>query len=462
LELRFKFIQLLNKKLHTASMKYIDLCMSEKPWSIAYLLVQCRGVILEAVKSPFWETALSESSESGGQFDLRLSRSRAIKHSRSGVPDHDGRFMTFSQAFRAIHPMNPGSLRRSGQLYNTIFLGEYAQDVGGPYRESFAQYCAELQSSALPLLVRTPNGKQSAGQNREMWLLNPGATSLTHMEMYSFLGKLMGIAIRGKEYLALNIAPFIWKLLVKDIPTSEDLEGIDYHQVKVLKEIRHTDMSPEIFSSAFEDVGFTCVSTDDRTVDLMPNGQSVALTYENRVEYCNLLERYRLHEFDQQAEAIRRGLATVVPMRLLSLFSWDQLELMVCGMSTVDVALLRSVTEYSSCNAHDQHVRNFWQVLEEFTEEEKAAFLKFTWGRSRLPLNAAAFAQRFKLQSFGKSPADNYLPVSHTCFFSLELPRYSTIEVMREKLRFAITHCLAIDGDDTSIGMQAAAMGWEE
>jgi hypothetical protein len=461
LEVRFQLVQLLNKKLED-SMQYIDLCMGNKPWSIAYRLLQCRGVVLEAVKLPFWDTALDASSVSGGQFDLRLSRSRAIKHARTGLPDHDGRFMTFSQAFRAIHANNPSTLRRSGQLYNTILLGEFAQDVGGPYRESFAQYCAELQSTSLPLFERTPNGRQSAGQNREMWVLNPGATSLTHMEMFAFLGKLMGIAIRGKEYLALNMAPFIWKLLVRDEPTIEDLEGIDYHQVKVLKEIRHSELSPEIFSMAYEDIGFTCVSTDDRTVNLVPDGHSVQLTYENRMEYCNLLENYRLHEFDEQAEAIRRGLATIVPMRLMSLFTWDQLEMMVCGESTVNIALLRSVAEYSSCSSNDAHIRNFWQVLEEFTEEEKAAFLKFTWGRSRLPLNAAAFAQRFKLQSFGKSPADTYLPVSHTCFFSLELPRYSTIDVMRDRLRYAITHCLAIDGDDTSIGIQAAAMGWEE
>jgi E3 ubiquitin-protein ligase HERC2 len=101
-------------------------------------------------------------------------------------------------------------------------------------------------------------------------------------------------------------------------------------------------------------------------------------------------------------------------------------------------------------------------VLEDFTDEERSMFLRFCWGRSRLPLTAAAFPQRFKLQSFGRSPADNYLPVSHTCFFSLELPAYSTIEIMREKITYAIYNCQAIDGDDTGVGMAAAAMGWED
>ena len=54
---------------------------------------------------------------------------------------------------------------------------------------------------------------------------------------------------------------------------------------------------------------------------------------------------------------------------------------------------------------------------------------RFAWGRSRLPLSAEQFNQPFKIQAFAREPADAYLPVAHTCFFSLELPRYSSREV---------------------------------
>ncbi len=147
---------------------------------------------------------------------------------------------------------------------------------------------------------------------------------------------------------------------------------------------------------------------------------------------------------------------------LQSLFTWDQLEKMVCGTPEVDVDLLLSVTEYSGCQRDDPHVLLFWQALREFTNEERSALLRFAWGRSRLPLTAAAFPQRFKIQNFNHSPPDTYFPVAHTCFFSLELPAYSSLEIMKEKLRYAIFNCEAIDGDDTSTGMAVAAMGWEE
>jgi E3 ubiquitin-protein ligase HERC2 len=42
-----------------------------------------------------------------------------------------------------------------------------------------------------------------------------------------------------------------------------------------------------------------------------------------------------------------------------------------------------------------------------------------------------------------------YLPIAHTCFFSIDLPAYTSREVMKEKLMYAITHCQSIDADNT-------------
>ncbi len=39
------------------------------------------------------------------------------------------------------------------------------------------------------------------------------------------------------------------------------------------------------------------------------------------------------------------------------------------------------------------------------------------------------------------------LPTSQTCFFQLRLPNYTSMEVMAEKLRYAIRHCRSIDMD---------------
>lgn len=215
-------------------------------------------------------------------------------------------------------------LRRSDKLYNVTFMGEHSQDAGGPYRETFAIYAAELQSNALPLLLQTPNGRHAVGVNREKWVLHPGSTSLTHIEMFIFLGKLFGIAIRTKEYLALSIPSIVWKLLVSDTPTVEDLEAVDLSFVKSIDSLRHIDLEGiddnESFSECFFET-FSTTTSDDRIVSLVPGGEKIDVTFDNRHEYCDLVIKYRLHEFDVQAAALRRGLGSMVPLALLVSFT---------------------------------------------------------------------------------------------------------------------------------------------
>lgn len=213
---QYVILQLLNAALMKA-LPFVDMSKADSiPSTLASMIVRNRDLILEVVKqNPFTE-AVNSTASSGGMFDLHLSRFRAKKNINSGKVDTEGRWSVFSQAFRAIHQMPPRVLRRTDRLYSTKFLGEHAQDAGGPYRESFDNYCQELQSPVLPLLLRTPNGRHAAGYNREKFILHPNATSSTQLSMLSFLGKLMGIAIRSKEFLALNIAPFVWYV---DYPT---------------------------------------------------------------------------------------------------------------------------------------------------------------------------------------------------------------------------------------------------
>jgi hypothetical protein len=282
--------------------------------------------------------------------------------------------------------------------------------------------------------------------------------------MFTFLGKIMGIAIRSEGYLALNLPSIVWKLLSNDQPTLDDLEAIDQMVLQSMDQVRNIDQQG-VDADTFEDImdlNFTVMTSDDRIVELKPNGTNIPVTFDTRNEYCDLVLDFRLHEFDRVAAAVRNGLSTIIPLRLLSLFTWDELELMVCGKPDIDVALLRANTEYSGVNQSDPFIRYFWQALEEFTSEERSMFLKFTWGRSRLPLTSEGFSQRFKIQGFHSNPPDSYFPVAHTCFFSLELPRYSSLEIMKERLRYAIYNCQAIDGDETGVGMQAASLGWEE
>jgi hypothetical protein len=150
---------------------------------------------------------------------------------------------------------------------------------------------------------------------------------------------------------------------------------------------------------------------------LVPGGRGLRVTYDNKDQFFRALESYRLNEFREQCEAMRRGLATVVPYRLLPLLSPHELELLVCGRSAVDPDFLKSMTEYEDgVNESDPHVVLFWRMIrEKFDDEQRAKWLMFCWGRSRLPTKLTD-GVRFKIQSFHRGYGDlnKSLPVSHT------------------------------------------------
>jgi hypothetical protein len=39
------------------------------------------------------------------------------------------------------------------------------------------------------------------------------------------------------------------------------------------------------------------------------------------------------------------------------------------------------------------------------------------------------------------------LPVTHTCFFSIELPRYNNLDAMTDRMTYAMMTSTEIDGD---------------
>ena len=256
------------------------------------------------------------------------------------------------------------------------------------------------------------------------------------------------------------------------------------------------------------------------TINLCPGGARRLLTRYNRKELARLLCRHHRHRLANSSAArwIAEGMVRLVPRRLLPLISARELELLCCGQRRgVDVALLRRRAKYKGgLHSDSRRVRMLWRVLESFALEEREQFLRFVWGRARLPASEAAFYTPFRITRFRaparggggggggvgvggggssgvegnggsnpfaplaqvgsgagrgggrQSPAaqvqaqqgsrggrhgsrgggnnfqDAYLPRSHTCFFQLDLPSYSSDAVMRKRLLFAMYNAMTI------------------
>ena len=317
---------------------------------------------------------------------IQVKRSR----SRGGLAGPDGLKSVFGQICSKWSILSHDDLLLPHRIWKVKFVGESVDDCGGGYSESVAEICDELQNGSVPLLIQTPNGRDDTGVNRDCFIINPFATSHIHLNMFRFLGALMGIAVRTGQPINLIIAPSVWKQLVGMSLTLSDLTEIDSDYVQGLLYIRD---NPE----AFIGIEFTAPSANGKEVRL--HHSWTHMTMENSQEYVRLSTHMRLHEFDAQVQAMREGMAKVIPVPLLSLFTGPELETMVCGSREISVSLLKSVTTYKGIDPTAPLSRWFWEVMEDFNQAERSLFLRFVWGRTRLPRTAADFRGRdFVLQ----------------------------------------------------------------
>lgn len=206
---------------------------------------------------------------------------------------------------------------------------------------------------------------------------------------------------------------------------------------------------------------------DGTRMDLRAFGEQIGVETLSFTSFVELSALCELHESECALRAMRAGLMSIVPGSVFRLLTWHQLEEKVCGAQGIDLAILKINTEYDDgIRPEDEHIVFFWKALRSFSESERSMFLRFVWARQRLPFTQnMVLEQKFKVQvviaaylehygnsqsAIGDGPCknpDGYLPKAHTCFFSLNLPKYSSEKVMANKLRYAMFNCMEMDAD---------------
>jgi len=299
----------------------------------------------------------------------------------------------------------------------------------------------------MPLLIPCPNARHGVGITLDKFIPNRKCRSESMLAYYTFIGRLMGVAIRTNTSLSLDLPSLVWKPLVGMECDEGDLSAVDEICMNAMnslldqRTLEEKGVNPENFADVYG-FTFTYSASDETVVELKENGANLPVTWESRLEYTKLVKTFRLNECGAQVQAIRTGLISIIPARFLSLLTWKELELEVCGSPEIDVNLLKQNTTYQGCSSTDPHIKHFWAVLEKFSQTERSQFLRFSWGRSRLP-PPQKFSEKLKIDS--SNLGITHLPKAHTCFFLIELPRYTSEEQMREKLLKAITLCRSMD-----------------
>lgn len=164
--------------------------------------------------------------------------------------------------------------------------------------------------------------------------------------------------------------------------------------------------------------------------ELLPGGEGFDVTRENLGLYIQLMAKhYVLDKVSSPMNFILRGFYEVLPFPFISVFHPSELELLLCGLPSIDVGDWRRNTFYSGgLHAAHRSVVWFWKTVSSFCQSERAQFLQYVTGTRQVPVGgfAALQGRDGHLCRFHLVEAIVRFPVAHTCFNRLDIPRYKT------------------------------------
>ncbi|KAL3045895.1 ubiquitin-protein ligase E3A isoform X1 [Trematomus bernacchii] len=322
---------------------------------------------------------------------------------------------------------NPADLKK--QLY-VEFEGEQGVDEGGVSKEFFQLVVEEIFNPDI--------GMFRYDEHTKMFWFNP--SSYENEGQYTLIGIVLGLAIYNNCILDVHFPMVVYRKLMGKKGTFRDLAVANPVLHQSLKELMEYEGSVEEDMMITFQISHTDLFGNPLMHDLRENGDKIPVTNENRKEFVAQYAEYMLNKsVEKQFKAFRRGFHMVTnesPLKYL--FRPEEIELLICGSRNLDFLALEETTEYDGgYNRDSRIIKEFWETLHSFGEEQKRFFLQFTTGTDRAPVGGLG---KLKMIIAKNGPDTDRLPTSHTCFNVLLLPEYSCREKLKERLLKAITY----------------------
>ncbi|RMZ82046.1 hypothetical protein DV737_g2147, partial [Chaetothyriales sp. CBS 132003] len=167
--------------------------------------------------------------------------------------------------------------------------------------------------------------------------------------------------------------------------------------------------------------------------------EAALVTNENREQYVKDYIHYLTdRSIRQQWEAFTKGFFTCIDRKSLTLFTPQQLALVMEGHRNIDIDELERAVTYEDFEKNSSYIRQFWQVVRNFTPEQHRQLLEFVTASERVPVTGEA-SLHFTIQ---RQWEDTHLPSSSTCYHRLLLPHYANKEVLAANLSKALEHSM--------------------
>ncbi|CAL0334565.1 unnamed protein product [Lupinus luteus] len=341
------------------------------------------------------------------------------------------RSQLFAESFNYIKQAEAASLRAG------IFMEFKNEEATGPgvLREWFFLVSHAIFNPQNGLFLACPN-------DRRRFFPNPASkVDPMHLEYFKFSGRVIALALKHRVQVGIVLdRVFFMQLMGKHI-TLEDIQDADPYLYSSCKQI--LEMDPDFIDS--DALGLTFVTEveelgDRKVVELCRGGERLVVNSKNREKYINLLIQSRFEtSLSQQVLYFAMGFADILSDSKLQPFFFQSLELkdldwMLHGSEkTISVEDWKAHTQYSRYKESDHQISWFWEIVGRMSAEQMNVLLFFWTSVKHLPVEGFGGLASY-LYIYKSLEPEDHLPSSHTCFYRLCFPAYSSKAIMLDRL----------------------------
>lgn len=236
----------------------------------------------------------------------------------------------------------------------------------------------------------------------------------------------------------------VWKMFTSGRSAMRMMEDVDVQLASSLKTIVKMINGGE--GDSLSSLCLTFVLPGDDNIELIRGGANIDVTGSNADEFVRRVVYHVLFGgVYQQVEALLRGFGDLIDVTRLLMFESGELELLSCGPSFEkwSVEFLVEATRCDHGYSHESTaVLFFLQILSELDHADQQKFVLFTTGSPALPLGGLRNLHPKltivrRAPEAGRSP-DECLPTVMTCTNYFKLPDYSSYEVAKKQVMYAV------------------------
>eukprot|EP01133_Synstelium_polycarpum_P003478 gene3478-3969_t len=309
------------------------------------------------------------------------------------------------------------------------FVGEPGLDHGGLSSEMYSLlFNQSLVPTSTPIasVFSTDFGLLERGSDSQFHLVSsapldmdtsPLSSLRTEHAVFTTLGKIFLKAVIDGKPLPDAFAPSFFKHLLRLTPSLHDLEAFDEMLAHSFRRVLLLDNIDSYLATTFE--------------GLIDGGENIQVTDANKEEFISRnVERVLVGSRRYRLDAFREGFLSIESLNAhFALFSPAELQILVCGNTLVDAALIQRNVKFIGFPSSSNTPAHLLAALGRMSQDELHLFLRFLTGMVVVPMQGLE-----RPLTVVAVPKSDKLPCAHTCSYQLDLPDYDDADLLQKKI----------------------------